>query len=351
MFWEGKPLAPGCLGKQHGLQQGLRQYPANDRCPSETSSIPVKSMMEYSTSIPGSFLLDHSLPPKLDVNVGATSHFFQPPRTPSASTSLHRSSISISSGFRNESTNKGCKRGRDDSFKSSATVTPMAVVERSLSTSVRPATPSTPGTLSPAPLVNTRYQLAGGLDTPTPTQDSYTLSPISQLETVADGRAAAISVQIRASKYPESGTAKQGYQQHRQIPCGGLFMASLGLLARRGTSAAGPLFGAFSLEEAKVTMFLRHQIIPCMRCNLHGSKYRRIAYLHVRRKKRKAPYPVASRMKTSSPITFPVLRNNHRLPQDPPNASSKAAITASFAQTGSSSEVVSNHRVKVAQAG
>lgn len=177
MFWEGKPLAPGCLGKQHGLQQGLRQYPANDRCPSETSSIPVKSMMEYSTSIPGSFLLDHSLPPKLDVNVGATSHFFQPPRTPSASTSLHRSSISISSGFRNESTNKGCKRGRDDSFKSSATVTPMAVVERSLSTSVRPAAPSTPGTLSPAPLVNTRYQLAGGLDTPTPTQDSYTLSP------------------------------------------------------------------------------------------------------------------------------------------------------------------------------
>ncbi|KAI9678235.1 MAG: hypothetical protein M1817_006180 [Caeruleum heppii] len=121
----------------------------------------------FDPPLPGSFvsdshLSDRTLPPKLDVNVGPRSHIFQPPRTPSASTSLYQSTASITTQASTASSAISRKRSRRDyagddyyntpgSWRSSWTTTADSFPERS----------------SPVPFVNTKYQLAGGLDTPT----------------------------------------------------------------------------------------------------------------------------------------------------------------------------------------
>ena len=121
-------------------------------------------MASVHTVMPGSFSFDAILPPKLDINVGAKSHFFQPPL--SASSSLHKSTASFSPQHVTTTTKR--KRARHDSNLSHQP-TPIEV-PFCASRSVLPYTPSrldTSTSLSPAPFVNTQYRLAGGLDTPT----------------------------------------------------------------------------------------------------------------------------------------------------------------------------------------
>lgn len=116
--------------------------------------------------MPGSFCFDTILPPKLDINVGAHSHFYQPPRTSSASSSLCRSNASLSAQDANLTTSR--KRSRHDS-SSSEQATPYKSPSR-ISPNDASCTPSaleSSISMSPAPFVNTQYKLAGGLDTPT----------------------------------------------------------------------------------------------------------------------------------------------------------------------------------------
>ena len=109
--------------------------------------------------MPGSFSLDGTLPPKLDLKVGAKSHIYQPPTTPSASSSLYRTTVPVSNEI--DSTPTSRKRARHDSFQAPSH-SPAGDWSPGL-----PSTLATSRTISPAPLVNTRYKLAGGLDTPT----------------------------------------------------------------------------------------------------------------------------------------------------------------------------------------
>lgn len=120
--------------------------------------------------MPGSFAFDTAPPPKLDINVGAKSHFFRPPKTPSASSSLYRSTASISN--HDGSGTPSRKRSRHDSHMLDQ-ATPFSTQSHAWST-LTVDTPSleTPRAMSPLPFVNTRYELAGGLDTPTAARSS-----------------------------------------------------------------------------------------------------------------------------------------------------------------------------------
>ena len=114
--------------------------------------------------MPGSLSFDTILPPKLDINAGAKSHFFQPPKTSSASSSLHRTSTttpSLSTPHVNLNTSR--KRSRRDSSDEATPVKSQSYTPPTDSPS--PLDHST--FLSPVPFVNSRYRLAGGLDTPT----------------------------------------------------------------------------------------------------------------------------------------------------------------------------------------
>lgn len=114
----------------------------------------------YHPIMPGSFSLDCTLPPKLDLKVGAKTHIFQPPSTPSASSSLYKTTSFASSEIESSITSR--KRARHDSFQAT-----LHSPDASDWSSGLPSTTATSRTISPAPLVNTRYKLAGGLDTPT----------------------------------------------------------------------------------------------------------------------------------------------------------------------------------------
>lgn len=118
------------------------------------------------SAMPGSFSLEITLPPKLDLNVGAKSNIFQLPTTPSASSSLYISRASISS--HTDSATRSRKRSRHESC-SSAQPRPCTSTANGWSPKISGPSPNlaTPGTTSPASFVNTRYKLAGGLDTPT----------------------------------------------------------------------------------------------------------------------------------------------------------------------------------------
>lgn len=123
-------------------------------------------MASIHTSMPGSFSFDTTLPPKLDINVGAKSHFFQPPKTCSASSSLHRSTLSLPAP--NVIITPSRKRSRPDSHESDQ-ATPFKAQSHA-SPSMLSHTPSaleSPSLMSPMPFVNMQYRLAGGLDTPT----------------------------------------------------------------------------------------------------------------------------------------------------------------------------------------
>lgn len=139
--------------------------------------------MATQVSMPGPFSVDSTFPPKLDIHVGAKSHIFQLPRTPSAPTSLHRSTAF---SFTEDEGGTACrKRARQDSYildrsvSSLCNTTAWSPMESGLSSAL-----ISPGVMSPVPFVNTQYKLAGGLDTPTGTfalamdrSDSYATSP------------------------------------------------------------------------------------------------------------------------------------------------------------------------------
>ncbi|KAI4112383.1 MAG: hypothetical protein LQ345_006460 [Seirophora villosa] len=101
-----------------------------------------------------------ALPPKLDVNVGAKSYFFQPP-VPSAADTLQQSTTLLSSQDVTPVTSR--KRSRHQ-YSLSDSATPCHGTTGTWT--VSPGF-STPNLASPAPFVNTQYRLAGGLDTPT----------------------------------------------------------------------------------------------------------------------------------------------------------------------------------------
>ena len=104
------------------------------------------------------------LPPQLNIPVGAKTHLFQLPRTSSASCSLYQSTASISSENGNRSTSR--KRSRDGSVTSSQATTYSTTSIWSPTLTEQSSALLTPGMMSPAPLVNTQYVLATGLDTP-----------------------------------------------------------------------------------------------------------------------------------------------------------------------------------------
>ena len=116
----------------------------------------------YST-MPGTFATADRAGPK--------SHLFQPPCTPSASSSayLSRSNISMFSEPSDRPTLTSRKRSRND-YTIESNATPASSTGdwsygMDASDSMIRSENMDPG--SPAPFVNTRYQLSGGLDTPT----------------------------------------------------------------------------------------------------------------------------------------------------------------------------------------
>lgn len=124
--------------------------------------------------IPGSFGSEfgqsdpHILAPKLDVNVGARSHIFQPPHTPSASSSLIQSCAlsdyqtpGVSGG--GGGVGGGRKRSRhDDSIHQDRVFNRRGRPGWSVYETSRASSTAA----SPAPLANSRYRLAGGVDRP-----------------------------------------------------------------------------------------------------------------------------------------------------------------------------------------
>ncbi len=104
------------------------------------------------------------LPPKLDTTAGGRSHLFQPPPQTPASPYEYSSSTFASSNV-GSFTNCGLKRARHDSesyFTTPYSATASGWSNISAASSILHST----DLASPAPLVNTRYALAGGLDTP-----------------------------------------------------------------------------------------------------------------------------------------------------------------------------------------
>ena len=127
------------------------------------SSAPIHFIM------PGSFSFDTILPPKLDLNVGAKSHFFQPPKTSSASSSLHTSNPSLSPQHAQHVIGIASrKRSRHDPYSSNQ-ATPSKAQSHASPSDTCSKSPALESSIcwSPVPFVNTQYRLAGGFDTPT----------------------------------------------------------------------------------------------------------------------------------------------------------------------------------------
>ncbi|KAL8927551.1 MAG: hypothetical protein Q9208_002356 [Pyrenodesmia sp. 3 TL-2023] len=116
--------------------------------------------MPSTTHLPGAPFSETVISPKLDLNVGAKSYFFQPPPSAAADT-LHQSSASFQSHDLTPNTSR--KRSRHQ-YSLSDSATPCSAPIRNW---VVPSGYNTPNLASPAPFVNTQYRLAGGLDTPT----------------------------------------------------------------------------------------------------------------------------------------------------------------------------------------
>ncbi|KAI9821202.1 MAG: hypothetical protein M1827_003936 [Pycnora praestabilis] len=124
--------------------------------------------------IPGSFVFerpyeDQKFPSKQGINFDDRSYIFQPPQTPSASSSFHHSKASLENIQPNDGpVAAGQKRSRQASMVGecptpySAGGGGWSMLQSGASSIAR-----SPGTMSPAPFVNTRYRLAGGMDTPT----------------------------------------------------------------------------------------------------------------------------------------------------------------------------------------
>ncbi|MCJ1234301.1 hypothetical protein MMC14_002260 [Varicellaria rhodocarpa] len=114
--------------------------------------------------MPGLQLFDESRTSQIYINSASKPHLFQSPRTPSTASSAYLSAQS--SANLAPSTNANRKRLRHDSADLSTLHS--APTNRWSSISSVPASiANNPDVISPAPFVNTKYRLAGGLDTPT----------------------------------------------------------------------------------------------------------------------------------------------------------------------------------------
>lgn len=113
--------------------------------------------------MPGSFFFDQN-------NVSVQPNIFQLTQTPSTSGLLQAPNPAPAS----EDADTSRKRSRHGSDYADRTRSDSVHLDKADSQ------PETPGVLSPAPFVNTRYTLAGGLDTPTTTftfSTEYAMSP------------------------------------------------------------------------------------------------------------------------------------------------------------------------------
>lgn len=112
------------------------------------------------------------LQPKLDINVGPRSHFFQPPSSPSTSSVF----MSPASPQKRSSGSYVLSRKRSrhgDSVTISGQSSSVHLDGRSTAPQKLAASTAGSPAPSPAPFVNTKYRLAGGLDTPTAAADSF----------------------------------------------------------------------------------------------------------------------------------------------------------------------------------
>ena len=105
------------------------------------------------------------LNPQLDRSTGSKSHFFQPPHTPTAA---YGSGASSRFGYASPTISSSRKRARPSSSHDDAKLSaPYSAQNREWShVSADSSVARSVGACSP-PLINTRYTLAGGLDTPT----------------------------------------------------------------------------------------------------------------------------------------------------------------------------------------
>lgn len=139
--------------------------------------------------MPASLGFDTTLLPKLDINVGAKSHFFQPPKTPSACSALHQFTAPTSQDV---GSGPGRKWTRRDSFFHQGTTCSAPSHGRSMASDT-PSTQDAWGATSPQPFVNTRYALAGGLDTPT-------AAALSDIDLGEDDYRASMDIHLRGGR-------------------------------------------------------------------------------------------------------------------------------------------------------
>ncbi|MCJ1366899.1 hypothetical protein MMC16_006030 [Acarospora aff. strigata] len=128
---------------------------------------------------PGPSALDNNLSSKLDTRTRERLRIYQPPHTPSAISPLNLSTASLTSETTDETVIRSRKRLRRDSTTFDRT-TPYSASANGWADLASGQSSTT----SPAPFVNTKYLLAGGLDTPSaaaasafePEDDDYTRS-------------------------------------------------------------------------------------------------------------------------------------------------------------------------------
>ncbi|OJD17440.1 hypothetical protein AJ78_02465 [Emergomyces pasteurianus Ep9510] len=128
--------------------------------------------MTFSESpMPGAFILDSPIPPKLDL-AGARSQFYRSPQTPSAASSLYRSVGSEHQGSRKRA-RYGYRdvvvdgsAGKDPSspFTTTTAATSAWGDQSMMTTATSTSSLSLSHISSPTPLVNTDYRFAGGVD-------------------------------------------------------------------------------------------------------------------------------------------------------------------------------------------
>ena len=119
------------------------------------------------------FYLDSPVPPKLDL-VGARSHFYRPPQTPTAASSLSRVTPNR---YQAQGSRKRARYGYDEydsGYGDSSVLDDQATLSLS-------------GLASPAPLVDTRYRLAGGMESPRARPGVAALAKYDDLNNAGNG--------------------------------------------------------------------------------------------------------------------------------------------------------------------
>lgn len=137
------------------------------------------------------FYLDSPVPPKLDL-VGARSHFYRTPQTPTAASSLSRS---MATPNRNEGSRKRARYGYDE-YDSGYGDTVGSFDDRASGWDDQPVL-SLSGLASPAPFVDTRYRLAGGVEAPRAKSGLAAFANFEDLNNVGNGP----EVDYRPSRY------------------------------------------------------------------------------------------------------------------------------------------------------